>query len=259
MLYVHTTVPQPPLDPPPWLFAPPPGWFVTLEAAATRPYVSDPWHYGAYGMDFNWTVAPRGEIGYRFDHGGALLVGYRYLASEVTHDAPAFRFFRRDRIDANWFDLTYLSRSLPAWRCLRLEWELGARGAHLFADAQQRSLGVEFQASHTFDGAGPHGGVRLAWWFGDSGLALFTRLNLGVLFGETTERVSARVTGRRARGHTSDWDHAVADFRFELGLGWTIPGQPWLRFDLGVQSEAFTWQGVTYSDVGPFLRCVLGF
>jgi hypothetical protein len=214
-------------------------------------------------MDFDWTAAPRGEVGYRFEHGGALLVGFRYLASEVTTEAPAFAYRRRDRLDTKWFDLTYLSRSLPVWRAARLEWELGVRGAHLFADSQQHSPGADFDAGTTFAGAGPHAGVRLSWWLGESGLALFTRLNLGVLFGETTERVSARFgrpAGRpRARRDTADWQHALADFRFELGLGWTIPGRPWLRFDVGVQTEAFTWQGVTYGDVGPFLRCVLGF
>ena len=115
----------------------------------------------------------------------------------------------------------------------------------------------------TFGGAGPHAGVKVAWWFGDTGLSVFTRLDVGVLFGQTRERAATffpNLSGTIVPWAGSRADNrSVVDGRFELGLGYVLPTYTWLRFDAGWQAEAFSWEDLTFSDNGPFLRCVLGF
>jgi hypothetical protein len=258
--------PQPALLPEVMPFVQPSGWFVTLEAAATMPRVApnfllDDNHY--YN-DLNWTVAPRGSIGYCFEHGGALLFSYRELASSADTGDGSLGLGQRTRLDANWFDLTYLSRPYCVWEGLRVQWEAGLRGAYLFNDVNSQWGGSESDHLHrTFSGAGAHAGATLAWWFRDTGVSLFTRLDLAVLAGETHTRRDSFSAG--PDGTMLPWsndqhtDHGVLDTRFEVGLGYVVPAQRWLRFDVGYQAEAFTWQYLTFSDGGPFLRCTLGF
>ncbi len=252
----------PDLPPPPWRFGQPPGWFVALEASPTRVRVEHNDRHDRDGLGLGWTVAPRGELGYVFQNGGALLLSYRNVTASRTLDDD-FGGQARARLNANWLDLTYLSRSYGIWSGLRWQWETGVRGAYLFADVQDQGDGFAQRTSNTFGGAGPHLGARLAWWFGDSGWSVFTRLDGAVIFGGTHERDALFYPG--ATGDTVSWTGGhrchcpVGDFRFELGVSRVVPGRPWLRFDAGVQSEAFSWRDLTYSDSGPFLRCVLGF
>jgi hypothetical protein len=244
----------------------PPGWFVTLEAAATLTRVApnfllDDNHY--YN-DLNWTVAPRGTIGYTFEHGGSLLLSYRELATDGDTGDGSIGLGQRTRLDANWFDLTYLSRPYLLWEGLRVQWEAGLRGAYLFNDVNsQWATGETDRLHRTFGGAGPHAGVTLAWWFRDTGLSLFTRGDLAVLAGETHSRresfsgdPNVTVLPWSNEQHTS---HGVFDARFEVGLGYVVPAQRWLRFDVGYQAEAFTWQYLNFNDGGPFVRITLGF
>jgi hypothetical protein len=256
VIYVHEQPPGP------WLFGQPPGWFVALEASPTRVHISHHDRDDRDHLGLGWTVAPRVEVGYCFEHGGSLLLSYRNLTASRTFDDD-FDGQARTRLNANWLDLTYLSRSYCVWSGFRWQWEAGVRGAYLFSDVNDQGDGFAQRVSDTFGGAGPHAGARLAWWFGDSGWSLFTRLDAAVLFGETRERSALFYPG--ASGDTVSWTgchhsgHAVGDFRFELGVSRVVPGKPWLRFDAGYQSEAFSWQDLTFSDGGPFLRCVLGF
>jgi hypothetical protein len=257
---------QPPPPPEPLPFVQPRGWFISLEAAATLPRVGPSFLLDAshYFTDLDWTVAPRGTIGYCFEHGGSLLVSYRQLAAHADTGDASIGLSQRTRLDANWFDLTYLSRQCGVWEGLRAQWEVGVRGAQLFGDVASQWPGGGLDHDHkTFSGAGPHAGATLAWWFRDTGLSLFGRADLALLAGETHARRDA------FWGDPSAWlfpwsasqctTHWILDTRFEAGLGYVVPAQRWLRFDLGYQAEAFTWQHLTFSDGGPFLRCTLGF
>jgi hypothetical protein len=265
VVYVSDPPTPPPEEPPaPWRFGQPPGWVVSLEAAATRPAV----RYGDYFsrgdvVNHDCTAAPRATVGYTFDNGGSVLFSYRNVTSDGDYDLPGFQYAERDRLNANWIDLTYLSRPLGPWRHLRWQWEAGVRGADLFADQRGVWPDASYHARQTFWGAGPHVGLRLTWAFGDSGLALFARGDVGVLVGQTHSHESDFLAN--GDGTTSSWEEGwhrtrgVVDSRFELGLGWVPSSCPHLRFDAGVQSEVFSWQGLTFSDVGPFLRCTIGF
>jgi hypothetical protein len=256
--------PPPPSEPLP--FVQPRGWFVTLEAAATLPRVAPNFLLDAsyYYNNLDWTVAPRGTLGYCFEHGGSLLFSYRSLASQASTGDDSFGLAQRARLDANWFDLTYLSRQCGVWEGLRAQWELGVRSAYLFNDVTSRWAGGELDHEHrTFAGAGPHAGATLAWWVRDSGFSLFTRFDLALLAGDTHARREAfsdtPSAGPLSWSDSARTEHWILDARFEAGLGYVVPTERWLRFDVGYQAEAFTWQHLTFSDGGPFLRCTLGF
>jgi hypothetical protein len=254
--------PQEPL-PAPWRFAQPPGWFVVLEASPALPHIETNHRHDNWGTDLNWTVVPTGTIGYLFNHGGSLLLSYRNLTSQVNLTDPADSLSQRIRLNANWLDLTYLSRLYAPGPHLRLQWESGLRGAYLYSDVSNQWPGAAATVRDTFGGAGPHLGGKLAWWFGDTGLSLFTRLDVGVLFGQTRERAATFYPNMSGTiipwaGSRAD-NRSVVDGRFELGLGYVVPTCPWLRFDAGWQAEAFSWQDLTFSDNGPFLRMVIGF
>jgi hypothetical protein len=253
---------QEPPPPPSCVFWQPPGWFVALEASPTLPHIQP--NHDSYrdGFDLRYTVAPRAELGYCFQHGGSLYLSYRNLTGTRTFDDPINGQIHT-RLNANWLDLTYLSRPYNPCGGLALQWEAGVRSAYLFGGDNYNGDGWYERTSNTFGGAGPHAGLRLAWWFGQSGWSLFTRFDVAVLFGST--RLRDRGGYVDDFGNLVSWDDAhssgrsVGDARFELGVGYVVPAQRWLRFDAGFQSEAFTWQSVTFSDSGPFLRCVLGF
>lgn len=252
-----------PQDPaPPWRFAQPPGWFVGLEASPTLPHI-DFRTSQHVGLDLNWTVAPRFTLGYVFQHGGALFLSYRNLTSQATLENFSQSFSGRIRLNANWLDLTYLSRPTVRWRNLGLQWEAGVRSAYLYADVRDAWPDTVVAVRDSFGGAGPHAGLRLSWWFGDSGWSLFGRLDGAVLFGGTRERAST--FAQDGLGNVVPWAGSrtchcgVVDGRAEVGLGYVMPARPWLRFDVGLQTEAFSWQDMTFTDVGPFVRCVIGF
>src|SRR5262249_32813221 len=152
-------------------FVQPPGWFISLEAAATLPRVGPNFLLNSsyYYNDLDWTVAPRGTIGYCFEHGGSLLFSYRLLAAHADTGDPSIGLRHRTRLDATWFDLTYLSRRCGVWEGLRAQWEVGVRGASLFGDVMSQWQGGQLDHEHrTFGGAGPHAGVTLSWWFRDT-------------------------------------------------------------------------------------------
>jgi hypothetical protein len=97
---------------------------------------------------------------------------------------------------------------------------------------------------------GPHIGLAPSWCFGDTGLVLWSHLDVGVLVGSGEESVTA-----------SGWSDGYSmvkgllDTRANLGLSWTLPRcQPWLRFAAGYQFEGSVWLGRTFIDHGPFLH-----
>jgi hypothetical protein len=248
------------------LYGPPPGWLFALEADITRPAarIATGPDRGS-GVDLDWTVAPRITLGYRFENAGSLLVSYRYLFSDTGLDlsssgGPVASY----SLEENWIDVTYLTRPWgPSWCGLRVQLEAGVRTAVLH-DHGHGETDVEIDdGTDTFAGVGPELGLHLSWTFGDSGVALFGRSSVGVLFGRTRERtdqfINDGVDQPTLTTTTDSHAQTVWDWRGEAGLSWTVPHRPWMRFDLGVEGEVFRWQGVNYSDVGPFFRFLYSF
>jgi hypothetical protein len=256
--------PSPPLPPPAvWLSVPPPGWFLGLEADVVRPML----HGNDTGdrVDLDWTVTPRLVLGYAFDYGGSVQLTYRYLESEIGYDYSYEGGPVSDlRLMENWIDLAYHSRPLGPWYNLRFQWEAGVRTAFLRFSGDFSSDSFSQDGRESFWGAGPEVGGRVIWALGPSGWALFGDTSIGVLFGDSWSRVdTVQQNGPLSppTASTDCWSAAqtVVDWRGEFGLSWALPAHPWFRMDLGVRGEVFCWDHVTYSDVGPFLRCLFQF
>ena len=139
--------PTTPAVAPVWPLAPPPGWFLSLDAAFLRPSVwADDFtdDYGPLNPQLRRTFAPTGTIGYRFNNGAAVLLAYRYLAASATTvfppSPPPFGGGEgpppyppagpvQTRFASNWLDLDYRSPYLGGWHNFRFQWQAGLRSA----------------------------------------------------------------------------------------------------------------------------------
>lgn len=262
-----TAPPSPPATPPVpyaiWLTTPPPGLFVGLEADIVRPWLRD--HGSGDRLDLDWTVTPRITLGYAFAHGGSLQVNYRFLDSGTGFDfsdigGPLWDF----HLQEHWIDLAYYTRPFGPWHNLCLQGQVGMRTAFLHIGSHYEDE-VEIEDDReNFWGMGPEVGLRFTWAFGDSGWGLFGDTSVGLLFGRTTARSTQVINfdgGDLPTIFSTSWgsNQTVVDWRGEIGLCWSLPGKPWFRLDFGARGEIFTWDHVTYSNVGPFVRCLLQF
>jgi hypothetical protein len=254
--------PAAPAVAPVWPLAPPPGWFLSLDAAFLRPSVwADDFtdDFGPLNPQLRRTFAPTGTVGYRFNNGSAVLLSYRYLAASATtvfppsppspggEGPPPFPSGPvQTRFASNWLDLDYRSPYLGGWHNFRFQWQAGLRGAQLFYQ--------EYQAASSFQfvGVGPHAGAEVSWWLGQSGLAVYARGDLGVLAGQT---MALPWCGDAAV------IHAIWDWRGEVGLRYVVPTQPWLCFSGGYQGESFGWGPIqrNFTPTGPFARFEIAF
>src|SRR5262249_60762512 len=114
-----------------------------------------------------------------------------------------------------WLPLNSPSPRFPPFAYLGLQWETGLRMAYItvpprdtvpaytpyFGDPGQSSVGpLVFTAQvtnmrETLVAFGPHVGVAPSWAFGDTGLALGSRLDVGVLVGAGSAEVTASEWG----------------------------------------------------------------
>jgi hypothetical protein len=182
-------------------------------------------------FDFDWTVAPTAELGYRFNNGSALVVSYRSLFTRgrqeeetsldpliataftgnnpTTGDSwlPGSQEDRvlRGRLEENWLDLDFQSRQHgasagPAWR-----WTAGLRLASLYTAFRTQDSFTEtfFQLS---SGAAPLGTVPITVWQGASQRTLAIGPHLGMEgswgFGATGLSLFARGDGGALFGGT---------------------------------------------------------
>jgi hypothetical protein len=203
-------------------------------------------------------VSPRATFGYRLDTGYALQAEYRFVGS--TFSATDFNGFSdyHSTLDENWFDLNLASREYGPWLDFRLDWETGARIAYLTYNTRFTypldgfvvpAETVPTRDDRSFVGAGPHVGFGLSWSLGETGVALFTRADLGLLLGGSTEDFYGRQSNT----------NAVLGGRWEAGVSGTLTTHRWLRVSGGYQGEAATWWGQSFSDQGFFLRGELAF
>ena len=260
-----------PLDPG---FTSPPGWFAGVDVGLLRPRVrlENP---SCVDSDLNWTVSPRGILGYRFDCGGAVQLSYQNLTSHGNMDLeiPAFgtQTLNAD-LNANWADLDYVSREYAPTTHWRLQWELGARIMDRFLGLQAADPSGSLGAGSTFVGAGPHFGGSTSWLLGESGWAIFGRLDGAMVFGSDRWHVASApaisypalpLGFAKRRGETE------TDMNLDLGVSWTTcVTSYWLRFAGGLEVEGMAFEkedkyGLypfrSVVSAGPFLRCQIGF
>jgi hypothetical protein len=241
----------------------PPGWFAAVEVDPTWVHVlnqlAEPVSVGN-GTDvvrlptatLGATVAPRFDVGYRFAQGsGALLASYRFVETTGSADLSALGpaggpGSLRSRFDLNVLDLDYASREFPfamgpGWD---MKWLAGARLASLYTDSQAAGAGVAQRVTDRFAGVGPHASAELWRFLGDSGLALFGRVDFELLLGHVHQSFTETVGD--SSGVTDQGQVQVAPvLAVQGGLGWAPPGNQHLRFALGYTFEDWWDVGFT--------------
>jgi hypothetical protein len=271
------------------LTAAPPVWFAGVEVGVLKPSFtrllsplagqSEAFVGQLHSLDLDWTASPEVTVGYHFLNGSALRVSYRSLASsgnretndliagqaypglyaalaDTTHvfDAgvPVSRSLH-GRVDEQWLDLDYVSRTFQADSAGWWNWAVGARLASLFADFQVQDdfpiqahsltrpgvmlslpLSVHQRASDHSLAGGAHLGLEGGWKLGQSALALVGRVDGGVLassnrqsFGLAGEATIPGPSGTVTKlsvpemSDTVDGPGIIPTLNLQTGLSWS--------------------------------------
>jgi hypothetical protein len=225
------------------------------------------------GLD--WTVSPRFDLGYRFQDGlGELQLSYRFLATEgrstlVGYDLDGSNAPLRSRLSTNVLDFDYATRVFDLKR-LNLQYRVGGRLATVFFDSLADGFFIQDHVKNDFVGGGAHTGLDAWYTLGDSRLALFGRIDGGVVVGSIHQSFSevyvqqdGTLTGGATDIHTTQ---AVPMLSFQAGLAWT-PGwrHLWSRYSFGYTFDQW-WDigtaGPSQADLtiqGVFLRAEYAF
>jgi hypothetical protein len=278
--FVH----DPLLDPPQW---PKTGWFSTFQIDIIHPHVfayelaasnANSTGHGVTTSNgrtvnlitgsarFNWTAAPRLEVGYRLPSGfGEFSVSDRGFYTDGTgpFSGPAGNFTRTSHLGVNYTDIDYASREYTQWPNWGLKWRAGLRVAFSWFDSTiSQPFGVAEAGSGVFagrtvnyqTGVGPHFGVQLDHNFAQPGLSFLTKLDIADTFSRIRQRFSVATTsltpaGQPSRGVLLDrfWNE-VPILNFQVGLGYQPPQLPNIRFYTGYVYEVW-WQVGTNSNL----------
>ncbi|HEX5269055.1 MAG TPA: hypothetical protein VFW33_01145 [Gemmataceae bacterium] len=226
--------------------SPSPAWFAGVEVGLF--HVVNP--VGTFvtreNVKMDDTAELRGELGYRFEDGSALRVGYRTLSTGGTGTvlfpdngaaAPRLHF------EVNSVDVDYLSGVVPGLFHDRVSFEVGLRVASKLLESRGSDPYEGYSFHGLFVGAGPHFGLTSTLPIGESGLALFSRYDLALVFGEERDRSATAYLASpdpSAGYKDSRWEMAtVGDATAQFGVSWagTLGSRFWARAALGVQLE----------------------
>jgi hypothetical protein len=268
---------------PHWLGGQQPGWFFNAEVGILKPHLVNNLvgsvNVGGLFTDtvalpsgwLDWTASPEVELGYRFGEGGSeLLVAYRNVTSEgndgIENYDPCGEGWLHSRLNLNVIDLDYATPHFnprPNWD---VQARLGGRIATASFSARAEGQILEQRLCNDFVGGGPQLALDVARAFPGTRLALFSRLEGAVLFGEVQQRFEETIwindVPLASGASCQDGARTVPIFRVQAGLSWT---PQWsnhsLRLSGGYEYEHW-WNlgsvGSSSADLGiqgVFLRC----
>jgi hypothetical protein len=259
-------------------FRPPAGWFASADLFLASPHstiMGFPFGGGLETVpDLDTTLSPQATLGYRFERGNAFLVSYRYLGGSGQNDhllSDNTFVHGSAGFNSNWVDLDYCGCLHGPWLWFTFQWQTGLRIAVVdYENGGNYTDRVE-DVHTSFFGAGPHFGIDLNWYLGPTGLGIFGRGDVGLEFGRGTQHTATHVlptanyTVWGPSGQTDFFAYddsgkrTVLNVIAECGLSWTPPTQRWLRFESGLQSFLFSTGERWFTNIGPFLRCEVGF
>jgi hypothetical protein len=186
-------------------------------------------------------VMPRLELGYRFGQAaGELLVAYRFVVADGTQsfssaDAPAFGpggAALRSRLDFQVLDVDYGSYEPSLGPLWDMKWRFGVRGVINYSDNQAVGPLLAQQSTNRFWGIGPHASLDLRRWIGDTGFALFGRVDSSLPIGRTAQRfIDVTPT---AAGETRLFQNMPqVSLNVQLGVTWSPNRSEALRVTAG--------------------------
>jgi hypothetical protein len=259
---------------------PPSPWYADAEMAVLfNAAVHFNGHVGAVEDDNSVFVSPRVFLGRRFEGGGSVRFTYRNL-TEVGHlgsqGSPSGDWSSESHFTTNWFDLDYVSREYAPLDWWRFQWEAGGRLVYRSEGWSDESPYARYEFTHTYFGGGPHFGLTSNALLGDSGWALFGRAETAVTFGggDSVSRYQPLLTfgGPFVVDVPSSHGTRTSELQFDLGLQlglmkrWQLPRAS-VGLGFGVQADVLSMGNLggpgfdTFGlvNVGPFLRCEIGF
>ena len=226
-----------------------PGWTAGIELGVVVPHlnnrlvnavtlsngVTDLVHLPTAELDAR--VMPRIELGYRLGQAsGELLVSFRFLDAQGNQtpsgfDVPAFApagAALRSRLDQQVLDLDYGSYEPSLGPMWDMKWRAGVRFTNTYSDSQAFNAALYQQTTNRFWGVGPHAMLDARRWIGDSGLALFGRLETSVPIGRLEQKYYETATagnGALARGQSGlQQNMPILSLAFQAGVSWS-PGR----------------------------------
>jgi hypothetical protein len=235
----------------------PPGWFGAVElgivgAHVRNRLVSDVAIAGGTDTvhlptaDLDWTVSPRFEVGYRLPQAaGEFLLAYRFLVTSGSQDIPGFDAAGNagalhSRLDLHAWDFDYANweNSLLPW--CEMRWRVGARLAAVYFDSTAASPLLEQHTGNDFVGAGPHAGLDVRHDLGETGLAVFGRVEGAFLVGRSSqsfEEVLLPGPGAVGGATRALQTNAAPWLNLQVGAEWVPAGNERLRLSAGYTFE----------------------
>jgi hypothetical protein len=186
-----------------------PGWIAALELAAIVPHLKNGLlqpvtlsdgtsaTVGPPSAELGARIMPKLELGYRFGQAsGELLVAYRFIVAEghqsfSAAEAPAFGPVGaglRSRLDVQVLDIDYGSYEPSLGPLWDMKWRIGVRGVINYSDNLAVGALLAQQSTNRFWGIGPHASLDLRRWIGDTGFALFGRVDSSLPIGRAAQR-----------------------------------------------------------------------
>jgi hypothetical protein len=262
---------DPLLDPPSF---PQPGCFVGVELQAVVPHIfhdivntaqvgpNAPGSVVVPVTGFDWTVAPRIELGYRLPSGfGGFAINYQYIrtnGSGTTPFAPDGPASLRDTFEFNLSDFDYVSREFTPWRYWGIQWRFGFRQLHMFYrtnltqpfGAAAAGSGIfQEQGFNAYHGYGGHFGVELDRDLSRClpGLSFVGKMDVASTFGFIRQSVSQTMVDGTFTTGVFRSDQASPSLLGQAGLNYRPPGSR-LDFYAGA-SYGYWWNLGKFNNV----------
>jgi hypothetical protein len=245
-----------------------PGWVLGVELAGIVPHVENKLFSGVTltngvtgtvalpAADIGARVMPRIELGYRFGQAsGELLLSYHFVVGDGMqfYFAPLFAptgAQLRSRLDVQVLDVDYGSyeRSLgPQWD---MKWRVGLRGIIYYADSQAASAFDFQQETNRYWGIGPHAVLDLRYWCGDTGLAMFGRAEVAMVWGRLAQRYIEIAPPAAGEARFFENQQAVA-LGFQGGATWSPQRSEHFRLTAGYIWEHYIDIGALFTGISP--------
>lgn len=196
-------------------------------------------------------MMPRFELGYRFGQAaGEVILSYRFVTGQATNFSsdgfvtPSFPggVFVRSRLDLNTIDLDYGSCEPLTIFGVDMKWRVGIRSLFEYNDSQANNGVTAQSTSNDYYGFGPHAMVDFHRPIGNTGLALFGRVEAAMLWGSLTQNYTDSVTAGGATDFGQLTDRIVSQvttIAFQAGVTWTSPWNPNFHVSAGYIFEHF--------------------
>jgi hypothetical protein len=247
-----------------------PGWVAAVEVGVVVPHITN--HlFGDVALPSGATdrvqlpsaevgvnAMPKIELGYSWGQAaGELLLSYRFLVAEGSQffsDLTAFAPTGTDvrsRLDLQSFALDYANYAPQTIYGWDMKWRAGLRGLVVYSDSQAANDSTAQRTTNHHWGLGPGGAVDFRHGLGNTGLALFGRLDASIVFGQLTQRY----TEDTAAGGFGETDGSIfsqfVQLALQAGLSWEPPWSHHFHLTAGYSFEHFFGLGTSGTPLSP--------